>query len=39
MSDQTAHFVGTIPQHYDREMGPVLFADFADDLSRRVSGV
>ncbi|MGA8383099.1 MAG: methyltransferase domain-containing protein [Stellaceae bacterium] len=37
MSDQTANFVGDIPEHYDREMGPVIFVDFADDMARRVA--
>ena len=37
MSGQAASFVGSIPQHYDRGMGPVIFADFADDIARRVA--
>jgi len=26
MSDQTSNFVGGIPEHYDRGMGPIVFA-------------
>ena len=37
MSDQATSFVGDIPGHYDREMGPVIFADFADDMARRAA--
>jgi SAM-dependent methyltransferase len=37
MSDQTAQFVGNIPEHYDRGMGPIVFADFASDIARRVA--
>ena len=35
MSEQTTNFVGTVPEFYDRDMGPVIFADFADDMARR----
>jgi len=37
MSDQTSNFVGGIPEHYDRGMGPIVFAGFADDIARRVA--
>ncbi len=37
MSDQTWSFTGSIPENYDRGLGPVFFADFADDTARRVS--
>ena len=37
MSSEAAAFVGTIPKHYDAGLGPVIFADFADDLARRVA--
>lgn len=36
MGSDVARFVGTIPEHYDLELGPVIFADFAEDLARRV---
>lgn len=36
MRGEAAGFVGNIPEHYDPGLGPVLFADFADDLARRV---
>jgi SAM-dependent methyltransferase len=32
-----AQFTGTIPEHYDRGLGPVIFTDFAADIARRVS--
>ena len=38
MSDQVSSFVGNIPEHYDRGLGPVLFLDFAKDTARRVAG-
>jgi len=31
-----ASFVGAIPQHYDRHLGPVIFDPYARDLARRV---
>ena len=37
MSDQSSNFIGSIPEHYDRGMGPVFFADFADLMARRVA--
>lgn len=36
MSEQAAHFVGSIPENYDRHLGPRIFNDFADDLAQRV---
>ena len=35
-SSENARFVGNIPEHYDQGLGPVIFADFAEDLARRV---
>jgi len=32
-----ASFVGSIPEHYDRSLGPVVFIDFAADIARRVA--
>lgn len=37
MSDQAASFVGSIPDEYDRGLGPVIFADYAVDMARRVA--
>jgi len=37
MSDQAANFIGSIPENYDRGLGPVFFTDFADDMARRVA--
>jgi SAM-dependent methyltransferase len=37
MSDRTGEFVGNIPTYYDQGLGPVFFADFADDIARRVA--
>jgi hypothetical protein len=32
-----ASFVGNIPEHYDRGLGPLIFADYAADIARRVA--
>ena len=37
MSDLAAAFVGNIPTFYDQGLGPVFFAEFADDIARRVA--
>src|SRR5258708_2930 len=37
MSDRAAEFVGNIPTLYDQGLGPVFFAEFADDIVRRVA--
>jgi SAM-dependent methyltransferase len=37
MSDNAAGFIGSIPQHYDQGLGPIIFADFAADIARRVA--
>jgi SAM-dependent methyltransferase len=37
MIDQAARFAGGIPAHYDRALGPHLFADYAVDLARRAA--
>ncbi len=37
MSTTHASFVGGIPEHYDRGLGPVIFEPFALDLARRVA--
>ena len=39
MTEQAANFVGSIPEHYDRFLGPHIFHDFADDLTARVVGL
>lgn len=36
MSDPNAVFAGSIPENYDRHLGPVLFEPYARDLARRV---
>ena len=33
-----ASFVGSIPEHYDQGLGPMIFVDYAADISRRVAG-
>jgi SAM-dependent methyltransferase len=35
MSGSASQFVGDIPAHYDAELGPNIFADYADDLAAR----
>src|SRR5258708_6439440 len=37
VSDRAANFVGNIPEIYDRDLGPVLFADFAEETARRIA--
>jgi SAM-dependent methyltransferase len=37
MSDQPASFIGSIPENYDRGLGPVFFSDFADDMAQRAA--
>lgn len=37
MSD--ASFVGSIPQHYDQGLGPIIFADPAADMARRAAAL
>jgi ubiquinone/menaquinone biosynthesis C-methylase UbiE len=37
MNESAASFVGSIPENYDRHLGPVLFVDCADDMARRVA--
>ena len=37
MSDQHAAFVGSIPENYDRYLGPCLFEDYAADIAQRVN--
>lgn len=32
-------FVGTIPEMYDRGLGPAIFVDYANDLTRRVAAL
>jgi ubiquinone/menaquinone biosynthesis C-methylase UbiE len=39
MNDQAARFVGSIPENYDRGLGPVLFAGWAEDVARLVAGL
>lgn len=37
MTQQSAQFVGSIPENYDKGLGPHIFHDYADDLARRVA--
>lgn len=37
MSNPVTDFVGSIPENYDRGLGPIFFADFAADTARRVA--
>ncbi len=39
MSTQAAQFVGSIPENYDRSLGPHIFVGYAADLARRVAGL
>src|SRR5258708_18980616 len=35
MTGLSAGFVGSIPENYDRGLGPMIFADYAKDIARR----
>jgi ubiquinone/menaquinone biosynthesis C-methylase UbiE len=37
MSEPFSQFVGSIPEHYDRGLGPHVFVDYAADLAARVA--
>jgi SAM-dependent methyltransferase len=37
MDNNAAAFVGGIPEHYDRGLGPMIFVDYAADMARRVA--
>ena len=37
MSSDSARFTGSIPEHYDRILGPIIFADYAADIARRTA--
>jgi ubiquinone/menaquinone biosynthesis C-methylase UbiE len=37
MAEKNARFEGTIPELYDRHLGPVIFEPYAVDLARRVA--
>lgn len=37
MSNEAAGFTGNIPQHYEYDLGPVIFVDFAEEMARRVA--
>nr|NIM00963.1 class I SAM-dependent methyltransferase [Acidobacteriota bacterium]NIM64094.1 class I SAM-dependent methyltransferase [Acidobacteriota bacterium]NIO59394.1 class I SAM-dependent methyltransferase [Acidobacteriota bacterium]NIQ30428.1 class I SAM-dependent methyltransferase [Acidobacteriota bacterium]NIQ85360.1 class I SAM-dependent methyltransferase [Acidobacteriota bacterium] len=39
MNDDLTRFDGSIPENYDRGLGPVIFSDFGADLSRRVGAL
>lgn len=39
MNEQAAKFIGSIPEHYDRLLGPLLFSPFANDMAGRVAGI
>ena len=38
MSDDSRGFVGSIPENYDRGLGPIAFADYAEHTARLVAG-
>ena len=37
MSDDLRGFVGSIPENYDRGLGPIAFADYAEHTARLVA--
>ncbi len=36
-AQKNAAFAGTIPEHYEAGLGPVIFVPYADDLARRIA--
>lgn len=39
MSAGAAAFTGNIPEEYDRGLGPMIFADYADEMARQVAAL
>ena len=39
MTSDAAKFVGSIPENYDKYLGPHIFVGYADDLARRVAAL
>lgn len=39
MTDVATHFVGSIPEHYDRFLGPRISAGYANDLAAITSAI
>ena len=39
MADNAAAFVGNIPEHYDRGLGPVIFIDCAREMGKRAAAL
>ena len=37
MAGEASGYVGNIPQHYDQDLGPLLFTDYAADIAQRVA--
>jgi ubiquinone/menaquinone biosynthesis C-methylase UbiE len=37
VSNEAAAFVGSIPQHYEQGLGPLIFIDYAADIAQRVA--
>jgi hypothetical protein len=37
MSSDAASFIGDVPEHYDRDLGPLIFVDYAADMARRAT--
>lgn len=39
MTGTATGFTGSVPEEYDRGLGPLLFAEYAEDLARRVAAL
>jgi SAM-dependent methyltransferase len=39
MQRDTTSFSGSVPEHYDSGLGPLIFVDYADDIARRVAAL
>ncbi len=39
MTDTASNFTGSVPENYDKGLGPNIFHDYAEDLARRAAAV
>ena len=39
IDNNAADFIGSIPEHYDRSLGPIIFVDYAAEMARRTAAI
>ncbi len=39
MTDSASNFTGSVPENYDKGLGPNIFHDYGDDLARRAAAL